>query len=278
MRQDSSSLSLQHDGSRLSVPRRNPASYYETFVINEYRFLQPRLGEVVLDLGAGLGDFTVQAAQAVGTTGRVIAVEPSPDWLPLLHQNIRLNRLRNVVVVPTAAAGHKGILHAQGIALSTGGSIERASDGVGVPCDTVDSLLLAVGVHHVDVAKVDIEGAEIEIFKGQRFVQGLRAVAVETHYAEADSRVYSFLQKNGFSVRRFAMRDLLRNAAGAVLRDAGGLLRAEVLTGLYGARRLANSLLTMGGPLVTRSRQGQISVLLASRPRTKLWDAPHTYG
>lgn len=59
-----------------------------------------REGEVVADVGAGSGYFTVRVARAVGPTGRVYAVDVSPDMIRHLGRRVlRDERLQNVVPV-----------------------------------------------------------------------------------------------------------------------------------------------------------------------------------
>jgi predicted methyltransferase len=58
-----------------------------------------RPGEVVADIGAGSGYFTVRLARAVGDAGRVYAVDVSPDMIRHLNRRIRDAGIRNVVTV-----------------------------------------------------------------------------------------------------------------------------------------------------------------------------------
>ena len=59
-----------------------------------------REGEVVADIGAGSGYFAVRLARAVGPTGRVYAVDVSPDMIRHLGRRVlREERLANVVPV-----------------------------------------------------------------------------------------------------------------------------------------------------------------------------------
>ena len=58
-----------------------------------------RPGEVVADIGAGSGYFSLRFARAVGDSGRVYAVDISPDMVRHLNRRIREAGLRNVVTV-----------------------------------------------------------------------------------------------------------------------------------------------------------------------------------
>jgi ubiquinone/menaquinone biosynthesis C-methylase UbiE len=63
------------------------------------RALALREGERVADIGAGTGYFALRLARAVGPTGRVYAVDVSPDMVRLLNRRVRDAKLANVVTV-----------------------------------------------------------------------------------------------------------------------------------------------------------------------------------
>jgi ubiquinone/menaquinone biosynthesis C-methylase UbiE len=69
--------------------------------------MRPRLknGPVVLDVGAGTGDFTFLFSEAVGTQGKVFATETDPDMLKYLEERIGERRCSNVFPVLVAKRG-----------------------------------------------------------------------------------------------------------------------------------------------------------------------------
>jgi SAM-dependent methyltransferase len=56
-------------------------------------------GQVVADVGAGSGYYTVRLAKAVGPNGRVLATDIQPEMLELLRQRVARERLGNVELV-----------------------------------------------------------------------------------------------------------------------------------------------------------------------------------
>lgn len=63
-----------------------------------------RSGQVVCDIGAGTGYFTLRAARRVGEKGRVFAVDVEPKILDVLRGRIEKAGVRNVTPVLAVAA------------------------------------------------------------------------------------------------------------------------------------------------------------------------------
>lgn len=66
--------------------------------------LAPGLGEKILDVAAGTGAVTLAAAQAVGTDGRVVAIDTSEQMLERLEAKLRHFRLNHVDIHTMDAA------------------------------------------------------------------------------------------------------------------------------------------------------------------------------
>jgi FkbM family methyltransferase len=107
-------------------------------------------------------------AEHVGSSGCVVAIEADPRMHLSLERNVALNGLSRVRVVHAAAASGPGTLHLVGFdEEDTNWGISRiagASNGnrssFAVPACSIDDLLDELGVDAVDLAKIDIEGAE----------------------------------------------------------------------------------------------------------------------
>lgn len=81
-------------------------------------------GDVVVDVGAHWGYFTLLAASLCGTRGRVFAFEPHPRNLALLSKNVAANGLTNVVVVQKAVSNRAGTAELLQSPSTTGHSID----------------------------------------------------------------------------------------------------------------------------------------------------------
>lgn len=69
-----------------------------------------REGDIVVDVGAHIGYYTLLASRLVGDTGKVYAFEPEPRNYDLLLKNLELNNVKNVVAIKKAVSNKKGTL------------------------------------------------------------------------------------------------------------------------------------------------------------------------
>ena len=174
------------------------------------RAYSPRPGDVVMDVGAHVGFFTLRAAKMVGEEGLVVAVEPEPHNFSLLVKNIRLNGLGNVVAVRCALSDREGIaeLHICG-SYSVCHTMRPElfdHDYVGtleVPTTTMDSLVRGLGLDRLDFIKMDVEGAELLVLRGgletlRRFGPELAIAAY--HDDELRAEVAGLLGELGYEV------------------------------------------------------------------------------
>jgi len=130
-------------------------------------------GQVVFDVGANVGQFTLLAAKRVGTTGCVHAFEPAPEEYRKLCANVSLNRFSNVHINHVAVCDRLGeaVLRTAGPGLglynSLGAPLVSTLIGyISVPCTTLDCYLEGKGVPKVDLMKIDVEGAELGVLRG----------------------------------------------------------------------------------------------------------------
>src|ERR671921_1936932 len=66
-------------------------------------YFTPKQGDIVVDIGANIGRYTLIASKRVGTNGKVVAIEAHPGNFEMLNRNIKLNRLTNVIPLNYAA-------------------------------------------------------------------------------------------------------------------------------------------------------------------------------
>lgn len=154
----------------------------EVLLAGDYDFDLPRLEpRLVIDGGANVGYASVLFATR-WPRARVIAVEPESSNVAMLRRNV--SHLPNVEVVPAALWPRSGwlrIANPQAAAWSV--RVVEAAHGPGpaVRATTVSELLASCGASVIDLLKLDIEGAERELFAQGADEWLARVLIIELH-------------------------------------------------------------------------------------------------
>ena len=161
-----------------------------------FRFLEEWLapGMTVIDAGAHIGQYALLASTRVGSRGQVHCFEPHPGLYRVLRRNLRRARCTNVASRAVALAGTPGArdLFLESIDNVGGASFRprdaaRPGPSVRVKATTLDAYVAAKRLQRVDLVKIDVEGAELEVLEG----------AARTLDANADVvLVVEFLREN----------------------------------------------------------------------------------
>jgi FkbM family methyltransferase len=180
-----------------------------------------RPGDVVWDIGANIGLFSIAAAALAGPSGSVFAFEPDMWLVQLMHRSRRMQPAASapVTILPVAVASKIALRH---FIVARRSRASNALDGYGhsqtggaaddhiVPAFNLDWLLTAL--KPPNVVKCDVEGAEIEIFHGQtRFLRDVRAVIACEVGKEGAEEVTRLFRAEGY--RLFDGDQTLRDAS-----------------------------------------------------------------
>lgn len=195
-------------GYRILAPSNAAGVFLEIFQDKVYeQVFQPRIEDIVVDIGAYVGMFTVKASMAVGKKGRVIAIEPSPENYAALIGNCR--RLGNVTLIQKAIMDKNGTANLYYSKSAAANSLViKWKDYVKVETITLDDLLRSLKVDDVDFIKVDAEGAELQVLKGAKetLAKGVRLAIAAYHTTENGEseikQVSRFLDESGYKVIR----------------------------------------------------------------------------
>lgn len=135
------------------------------------RLLRP--GMTVLDLGAHHGLYSLLASKCVGRSGKVLAFEPSPRERRRLERHLKLNGADNVHVKPYALGPESEVAPLFLVGDGQDGCNSLRPPAVLEPTSTIDVVvrrldeeLHRLGIAHVDLIKLDVEGAELGVLQG----------------------------------------------------------------------------------------------------------------
>jgi FkbM family methyltransferase len=169
--------------------------------------LQPQW--TVIDIGAALGDYAVWAGNQL-SRGRLFAIEPFPQSVRLLRENLALNQVQNVTVIESAIGGRDG---KSGLQLVTGQAVQHSTAAISAQAGSVavdvvslDSFLKQMKIDSCDYLKIDCEGAEYDILfnSSADSLARIQRICMEVHdgitpYSRQD--MLKFLEEHGFITR-----------------------------------------------------------------------------
>lgn len=126
-----------------------------------------RPGMTFVDVGANVGFYTLFASQAVGPNGKVLSIEPLASVRKYLERNVEDNYLTNVVIIDKMIMSRSGN---QQLFLSNYSGSHSAYPDPANKTGTMIQVEAAplhevLGCQEVDVLKVDVEGAELEVLQ-----------------------------------------------------------------------------------------------------------------
>ena len=124
-----------------------------------------KIGDVVYDIGANVGFYSLLASVIVGETGHVYSFEPLPENLRELKRHLELNHVKNCTVVDAAVSSADGEAAFDPSADRCTGHL--SSSGIlRVRTVRLDRLAQELGMRPPNLIKIDIEGAEYDCLLG----------------------------------------------------------------------------------------------------------------
>lgn len=153
---------------------------------NRFAHILPDSAGFIIDAGANIGIATAYLASRY-PSARIVALEIEPGNVAMLRHNMR--GYPNVSVVHAGLWSRNTRLSVESpsgaewaFQAREGSDTERRGD---VPGLTVEDVMMQFGASQVDVLKIDIEGAEREVFgpTAERWLDRVALIAVELHDA-----------------------------------------------------------------------------------------------
>lgn len=183
------------------------------------RYLLSRLarGETFVDIGANHGYFTVLAALRVGAMGKVFAFEPHPGALKRLQDHLAVNAVSARVQAADFAfsdadadavdffVGDAPNTHAYSSLVPSRFALDQGwlslGHKVSIRTKTFDRWFNASGLRHIDMIKIDVEGAEEKVLGGMRETLAHRPPARIICETSWNGPAHRLLSENGYQAR-----------------------------------------------------------------------------
>jgi FkbM family methyltransferase len=172
----------------------------------------PKEGDIVVDIGAHMGRYTIIGSKRVGTQGKVVAIEAHPGNFEMLNRNIKLNQLTNVIPLNYAVYSKETKIKLYLPEVESGYTIyntimsnrARTEDKfVEVNANTLDYILQSKEITDVNWIKIDVEGAEFEVLKGASNVLSKSkdiALLIEVHGLDNYRPILEFVSSYNFKI------------------------------------------------------------------------------
>ncbi len=182
--------------------------------------------EVVIDLGANIGYYTLLFAKIVGNKGKVFAFEPDPDNFKFLKKNVDKNNFMNVQLEQKAVSNTNGTTK---LFLNEGNkgahriyhSELAGNEYKEVKVITLDSFFKKMKVDQkIDFIKMDIEGSEFEALKGMKnLLDNNPSITLFLEFDPKQIRAFGsdpmdiidFLKQNNFKILKLNLEDPVNN-------------------------------------------------------------------
>lgn len=206
----SSPLRLTAKGLHHPVTARRGSSdidvFQQIFTFREYRCLDNiELSGTIIDIGANVGFSAVYFLSRFKNCN-VIAVEPDPQNYAILVENVAPygDRCRTI---NAAVWPYRERLKLDPSSTSIGQEWGRrvaraAANDVSIEAITMHELITLSGQERVTLLKIDIEGAETELFRSCDWLEKIENIVIELHGKEAETVFNSAISHRDYSVSR----------------------------------------------------------------------------
>jgi len=171
----------------------------------KFKDFLPKRNQIVIDAGASLGDYTLIYSKLIGKRGKVITFEPNKKAFNLLLKNIEANKVSNVIALRMALWNEEGTISIKEGNFSTLDKISSEKENTyRVKAITLDSIVKKLKLKRVDLVKIDVEGAEVQVLKGS--LETIRRfhpkIIVEVHewLGVKSNEIMQLLKKYGYKL------------------------------------------------------------------------------
>jgi len=161
--------------------------------------------DIVIDVGAHIGIYSIPIAIQVGELGKVLAFEPNPKNAMILKKNIELNKIKNITMFENAVSNKNRISN---LTLSDDPMLSMIIDGdeevkkIEVKCITLDSIYEKLKLKKINWLKIDSEGSEIKVIEGAKAIlEKFHPKIIVEVRKENENKLKELLNQNKYDVK-----------------------------------------------------------------------------
>ncbi|MBS3085408.1 FkbM family methyltransferase [Candidatus Pacearchaeota archaeon] len=169
---------------------------------------------VFIDIGANIGKYSIKVGNRIKNKGKIIAIEPEPRNVKIIKKNKEINKLNNFTVVEAACAaedgltdlyideipGHHSLIKEYHHGLDNNAKIPDKN--IKVKKIKLDNLLRSLDIKKVELIKIDVEGAELEVLKGAIKTLKMHPKVIFESRGKTVGKIKTLLKKFNYSVKR----------------------------------------------------------------------------
>ena len=171
-------------------------------------------GDIVIDVGANIGYYTLIFAQLVGSSGKVFAFEPEPKNFEILKKNIEINNYQNIVAEQKIVSDKSGIVKLfiaeHGIVGHRINQQKSSQKFIEVESIILDNYIKKLNLDSkINFIKIDVEGSEPKVLEGAKgIMQKSNQLKIFTEFNRESVKEYGvepkemidLLYRNGFKI------------------------------------------------------------------------------
>lgn len=168
----------------------------ETNIIDIYRSYLIRPNQIVYDLGAGIGDFTILAEKNLGQNGKIVSIEPNPLDYGYLLENIKINNCKNVMPFNLGVGNQQSY-----------STINFKGQAFRTKVATLEDIMFMANDDKIDFLKMDIEGMENAVISNSiDIIKKAMFISLELHGNQTE--LIELLKVEGFRMKFFTQSDM----------------------------------------------------------------------
>lgn len=161
-----------------------------------YNYFKIDKEDIVFDVGAHIGVYSLKLSKKAKL---IVAFEPHPENFKLLRKNVMINKLKNIVLYDYALSyfNGKAKLYLSHLPGSHSMVLRRSHEYIYVKVKTIEEVMNELSIDHIDLLKINAEGAELDILKGSQLNKIKKLIIAANHTENQAKEIIKYLSSMG---------------------------------------------------------------------------------